>query len=500
MTRLPALCLVLLLSACSLLGGDELEQVPIGGEPTLDGVPRALWPYYQQTLDWRECRGSFECATLEVPLDYAKPRGRTLELSVLRRPADGDPIGSLVVNPGGPGGSGVGYAAAGSSYFGRALLRSFDVVGLDPRGVGESSPVECVGDDQLDAFIASDPDPDSKAEFRRGHRLARAFFAGCMRRDPALAQHVSTVEVARDLDVLRFALGHAKLTYFGASYGTFLGATYADLFPANAGRLVLDGAIDPTLSNVDESLAHARGFETALRAYVGACVEAGSCFLGDSVDDGAARIATFLQDLDSSPIAGSADRQLTEGLALYGIWAPLYDRGYWDLLDNALQAAFEGDGSQLLALSDAYTRRGPFGYTDNTMQALIVVNCLDHDDPVPDSEIPALLPRFEEASPTFGRILASGLGACGDWSVDGAKGGKELVAAGSAPILVVGTTRDPATPYEWAVALAEQLENGVLLSRDGDGHTGYRSGNACVDDVVERYLVSGIVPEDGTDC
>lgn len=501
MTRLLATLLgLLMLASCALFGGDDLDHVPLGGQATLDGVPAALLPYYQQQLDWRECRRDFQCAMLEVPLDYGRPKGQRIELSVIRVPAQGRAIGSLVVNPGGPGGSGIQYATGGSSYWGAALLRSFDLIGFDPRGVGESTPVECLSDAQLDAFVASDPDPDSPAELRRSHRLTRAFFAGCMRNNPELARHVSTVEAARDIDVLRAVLGQAKLTYFGASYGTFLGATYADLFPQNVGRMVLDGAIDPTLSSVEGSLVQAEGFETALRAYVGACVDRGDCFLGDSVDDSIATIADFIQALDTETITDTSGRVLTEGLAVYGVIAPLYNKDYWGILDSALQTGQAGDATQLLLLSDAYTMRGPYGYTSNAMEALYVVNCLDEDERLPQSRVAEVLPRFLKASPTFGRIFASGLPVCSDWSVRGRATQPDLDAKGAAPILVIGTTRDPATPLRWAEALAEQLDSGVLLRRDGDGHTAYRSGNACVDDVVESYLLSGAVPDDPTDC
>ena len=250
---------------------------------------------------------SAQCADLTVPLDYAKPKGRAITISVIKVPARNEKrrIGSMVVNPGGPGGSGIDYATRGTSTWGVALLRAFDLVGFDPRGVGESSPVECRSDEQIDAYVSGDPDPDDAAERRRYDRLNRQFFAGCMAKDAALATHLSTVDAAKDMDVLRYALGEPRLIYFGASYGTFLGGTYADLFPHHVGRLVLDGAIDPSKSSTEMSLVQAGGFETALRAYVEHCVDEGSCYLGDSVDAGTQRIRQFLDELDASPIQGS---------------------------------------------------------------------------------------------------------------------------------------------------------------------------------------------------
>jgi pimeloyl-ACP methyl ester carboxylesterase len=501
-----ALVVVLLvLTGCSLGSGDEaepeLEPIPVESS-TPAAVPDGLQQYYDQDLEWRECRRDFECAELTVPLDYDNPDGRTIELSVLRAPSTkpDQRLGSLVVNPGGPGGSGIEYAARGSSYWGKELRAAFDIVGVDPRGVGESSPLSCVTDGQLDDLLASDPDPDTPAEVQADHTLMKSFFDGCMRGDAALATHVGTVEAAKDLDILRAALGEPKLTYFGASYGTFLGGTYADLFPQNVGRLVLDGAIDPSTSSVDMSLVQAEGFETALRAYVEACVAEGDCYLGDSVDAGIERIQQFLAELDDQPLPGAGDRELTEGLGLYGIIVPLYNRDYWPILDVALEAGLRGSGKELLSLADAYTSRGPDGYTDNAFQMLPVVNCLDYSDAISDAEIEALIPRFEKASPTFGRIFAADLGACADWSHSSGRDGATLNAKGSAPILVVGTTRDPATPLRWAEGLAGQLDNAVLVKRDGDGHTAYHAGNTCVDETIEAYLVSGVVPKDTVSC
>jgi pimeloyl-ACP methyl ester carboxylesterase len=439
---------------------------------------------------------------MDVPLDYADPGGRSISLSVLRvRATHPDRrIGSLVVNPGGPGGSGVTYAAGAGASFGPELLAGFDIVGFDPRGVGESTPLRCESTAELDTLIASDPDPDTPAETRHSDRLLRDLGKACLDQNGDLARHMSTVEVAQDLDVLRAVLGDRKLSYFGASYGTFIGATYADRFPQRVGRMVLDGALNPALSTTQLSLVQAKGFEVALRAYVGACVDRGSCFLGDSVDAATRSIRSFLDDVERRPLPGSGARQLQVGNAVLGIWLPLYNKNYWPLLDQALRSAYGGDGSSLLRLADAYVARGPKGYEDNSLEALYAVNCLDHDDGVPSSQVGRYVARFEKASPTFGAAFAYGLSACANWPVRSGTTAGAIEAKGAAPILVVGTTRDPATPLVWAEQLADQLESGVLVRRDGDGHTGYRAGNACVDRTVEQYLVSGTVPPSEVDC
>jgi pimeloyl-ACP methyl ester carboxylesterase len=500
--------LVLVVSGCQLRSGDtepepSLSPSPLDTPTASSTAERAdLAAYYRQKLVWEPCRDADQCTTIKVPLDYAEPGGRSISLSVLKVPAGApkERVGSLVVNPGGPGGSGVDYAANASSYFGPELRRAFDIVGFDPRGVARSTPVQCLSDAQLDGFVAADPDPDTPAELRASDRALKRFGDGCVDESGQLAAHVSTEEAARDIDILRAVLGDQRLSYFGASYGTFLGATYADLFPERVGRMVLDGAIDPSLTSLEMNLVQAHGFEVALRAYVGHCVDAGGCFLGDTVDAGTARIRAFLDQVERQPLPGNGERQLRVGNAVLGIWAPLYNEDYWPLLDNALRAAFGGSGAQLLLLSDAYTSRGPDGYLDNSIEALYAVNCLDHDDSIPSSQVPGYIPRFEKASPTFGAIFAFSLSSCSEWPIHTGRRPAPIHAKGAAPILVIGTTRDPATPLAWARALAEQLDSGVLVRRDGDGHTGYRAGNVCVDRTVEAYLVSGTVPAGEVDC
>jgi pimeloyl-ACP methyl ester carboxylesterase len=512
--RLGAVTLPVVLSValggCALVdqdGADALPPPSLSAKPVPapakaeDEAPKVgLRRYYTQDVDWSRCRVNLQCGEIRVPLDYEKPAGRTITLSLLKVPAANarQRVGSLVVNPGGPGASGVDFAA--SSHFGSELRQAFDIVGFDPRGVGRSTPVDCLPDQRLDALVAGDPDPDTPQELQQADEMMRELAEGCVANSGDLVAHVSTVEAARDMDIIREVLGERRLSYFGASYGTLLGATYADLFPQRVGRMVLDAALDPTLSTEEMSLAQAHGFEVALRAYVGACVKRSDCFLGDSVDDGTKRIREFLDEVERQPISGSGDRRLEIGNAVLGIWMPLYNQSYWPLLDQALQQAFRGDGRMLLSLADAYISRGPSGYADNSLEALYAVNCLDANDDVSSSEAAAMTPEFEKASPTFGAIFAVGVASCSQWPVEATGDPGPLTAEGAEPILVVGTTRDPATPLAWARALASQLESGVLVARDGDGHGGYNAGNDCVDDVVEAYLVSGKVPRSDVTC
>ena len=473
---------------------------PAATRPPSPGLAR----FYDQTLDWSSCRDSFLCATLTVPLDYRHPEGDTIDLALLKVPAQ-EPsrrIGSLVVNPGGPGAPGTDYAASAEQAFGQPLLDRFDIVGFDPRGTGSSDPVDCVSDAQLDAYVAGDPSPDTAAERAAYAGILRSFGRGCVQRSGDLAAHLSTVEAARDMDVLRAALGEMRLTYFGASYGTKLGATYADLFPHRAGRLVLDGAVDLSIGPRELALEQAGGFETALRAYVQDCVDhTDGCFLGSSLDEGLAKISALLARIDARPLPTGTDRSLEIGNAFYGIALPLYDRDYWYVLSAALQQAMAGDGSTLLKLSDLYNSRDAGGgYSDNLIEALYAISCADDPTAISPSQVAAQEPAFEKVSPTFGDVFAWGLTTCDGWQVKSEPRDRSVHAKGAPPIVVIGTTRDPATPMKWAEDLAGQLDSGVLVRRDGDGHTGYHAGNTCVDRAVEGYLIDGTVPEDGLSC
>ncbi len=490
-----------LVAVLALRGTDrsalDASPVPSDLDPRL--APAGLEAYYSQELAWERC-GDHECATLKVPMDYSAPRRGDVSIAVLRVRALGDPIASMVVNPGGPGGSGTDYAKNASFAFSKELRRHVDVVGFDPRGTGRSTAIDCVNDDELDVYVAQDPTPSTPAEVLRARSLSMQFGAGCAALSGDLVDHVSTIEAARDMDVLRASLEESRLTYFGASYGTKLGATYAELFPQRVGRLVLDGGVDVTLDSQTMSVEQARGFETALRAYVSHCVAATErCFLGSDVDEGVATVRQILDDIEAEPLQ-VGDRTLTGGLAFYGAVTPLYVSNYWPMLSTALRTAQAGNGTALLALADTYTGREESGFRDNSMEAIFAINCLDDPAWVPWRRVPAHFEEFEEASPTFGRVFAWGLAGCASSRGRSTEPPLDIRAEGAAPIVVVGTTRDPATPYAWSVALADQLDSGVLVSRDGDGHTGYGVGNACVDEAVESYLVEGTVPQDGLSC
>ncbi|MCF2529247.1 alpha/beta hydrolase [Yinghuangia soli] len=496
------LATALLLSGCS--GAGDVKKSPGASGTPAPGAPPAALPMPEAAeIDWKACEGSqFECGTLTVPVDYADPGGDRTKIALIRKKATGpDRIGSLVVNPGGPGGSGVDFARYAASQFPRTVRDRYDIVGFDPRGVGHSTPVKCLSDDAMDEYTQLDQTPDDGSEVSALVTGATAFGKACQAETGPLVAHVSTVDAARDMDQIREALGDAKLYYFGASYGTFLGATYAELFPANVGRFVLDGAVDPSLSAATANRLQAGGFETALNAYADNCVAGGSCFLGPTREAVLARIQALLAELDAKPLPGDGTRDVNEAIATTGILSPLYSRDQWPQLTRALQAALRGDGDLLLDLNDQYYERSSDGHYANLMYANAAVNCLDLPPAAttPD-QVRAQVPEFEQTSPTFGRALAWAGLTCGTWPVPATGRPHEIHAPGAAPILVVGTTRDPATPYAWSQALAAQLDSGTLLTYDGDGHTAYLRGSTCIDTAVDAYLLTGTAPPDGKTC
>ncbi len=506
-----ALTGLLALSACDSAPSTSVPDQPpadsgstsSGGPQASDGVPAGLEEFYGQEIAWEDCDGG-ECGRLTVPIDYTAPTDGSIELALLRVPAgdEGKRQGSLVVNPGGPGASGVEYARLGGLIVSEAVGDAYDVVGFDPRGVASSAPITCFDDAQMDEWLGFDPTPDTPEEVTEAEALRQEFADDCEAAAPDLLGHVSTVEVARDMDVLRSALGESKLDYLGASYGTFIGTTYAQLFPERVDRMVLDGAIDPNLTGLELGLGQAEGFERATRAYVQDCVDQGGCPLGSDVDAGMKRINDFLNEVDENPIPVTGDTvtELSEGWALLGIIVAMYDETAWGILTDALERAFDGDGTQLQFLANIYADRNAEGaYSGNGNQAIYAVNCLDRpseDNGVSDEET---LAEFEAVAPTFGRYLA-GDSACESWPVQATETLDSYAAAGAPPILVVGTTGDPATPYAWAEQLADTLDSGVLLSYEGEGHTAYGRGSDCIDDAIDTYLLEGTAPEDGKQC
>ena len=467
-----------------------------GQGPAGSGLDR----FYDQQVEWSQCESN-ECADIWVPLDYDEPDGMAITVKAERQPAgdEANKVGSLLINPGGPGGSGIDYLDF--INLSPSVTDRYDVIGFDPRGVATSTPVECISDTELDQFVAADPTPDDNQEVQAFQDVWESYTDGCVENSGPLLEHVSTVEVARDMDVMRAVVGDDQLNYFGASYGTYVGSTYAGLFPENVGRMVLDGAVDPLSAPRANAINQAAGFDLALTAYLEDCVSQDDCPLGESVDAARQRLIELFDELDQQPLSTSSGRELTEGLAFYGVIVPLYDRANWSYLTTALQQALDGSGDTLLTLADAYTQRQADGsYPDNSLEVQSAVNCLDHPEDESLAKIKANGDDFTDKAPVFGQAAMWWPYACSNWPVEPTEDQPDFSAPGAEPIVVVGTTRDPATPYQQSVNLARELESGVLLTREGDGHTAYSAGNQCINDAIDTYLVTGEPPPDGKEC
>lgn len=472
-------------------------------EPTGEAVDESLREFYEQTVAWDKC-GNALCGELKVPTNYDDPEAETTTLAIKRLPARGDDATKvLFLNPGGPGGSAMDFVTQFADATSAEMLETFDIVGMDPRGVGLSSPLECLTDEEFDDFLMVDGTPDSDEEIDEMIAATVAMGEACRENSGLLASHVSTAEVARDHDIARAVLGQEKMHWFGASYGTQLGATYADLFPENVGTMVLDGAVDVTISEEDMSYGQAVGFERALTAYIADCIDQG-CPLGSTDAEVRATFNDVIEQADTDPLAGADGRILSEGWLFYGLILPLYNEGNWPVLTVGVESAAQGDPSMMFRLADFYFNRNAEGeYGDNGGQVIYAVNCLDSGSREPmdvDRLRNEIVPRFTQASEVFGPVMAWGVYGCDSWPIEPANPQQPVTAEGAPPILVLGTTRDSATPYEWAQAMAEQLTSGVLVTRDGDGHTAYITGNSCIQGIVEDYFLNGAVPEEGIVC
>jgi pimeloyl-ACP methyl ester carboxylesterase len=474
-----------------------------GTEPDTSGVSADLLPFYEQRLEWEACGAGFDCTTVTAPLDWDAPGAGEIDLAVIRAAASGgDAIGSLLTNPGGPGASGVGLIRDSLSFaVGADLTEAYDVIGFDPRGVGESTAVRCFDAAEMDAYLFDIVPAERGSEAWTAELEDRnaAFAAACEANSDGILAFITTEQSARDMDLIRAVLGDRSLNYLGYSYGTFLGATYAKLFPERVGRLVLDGAIDPSVSGLDVSTTQALGFESALRAYMADCLAGQDCPFRGTVDEAMRDLGVLLASVDARPLPASDGRELGADSLLTAIIAALYSVDNWQFLTQALTDVLQGDPEFAFLLADFYYNRENGEYGDNSTEAFRAYNCMDYPDTDDPAAVEASDALIAAEAPTVAPYW-SGPDPCAAWPFPPTGVREPIAAEGAAPILVVGTTNDPATPYEWSVSLAEQLASGVLVTRVGEGHTGYNKGNACVDDAVERYLLDGVVPEDGLRC
>jgi pimeloyl-ACP methyl ester carboxylesterase len=479
---------ILLLTSCAAA---EPEPLP------------SLSQYQTQELKWRDCYGNYQCSSLLVPIDYADLPVGAFSLALLRYQAlDQDRrIGSLVVNPGGPGSSGVDYAYSAEYIVSPEILERFDIVGFDPRGVGESAAIKCLNDAETDASFAADPKPDDEAEFALFISDARDYFAKCSENTENLTNY-STLNSARDLEILRFALGDEQLNFLGKSYGTYLGTLYAELFPESVGRFVLDGAVDPNSNNREAVLGQAIGFESALNAFISNCLNSSSCALTGDLQSARNQVIELLTNTAITPLESKSGREVTEGLVLLGIASALYDsESGWPVLRDAFKEATLGSGTSFLTLADQYAGRQENGkYLSNENDALQVISCLDQNELETVSTFKKGVAEFAKRAPIFGPYLAYAGLACRYFPNLSSVEQIEIKSLKTKPILIVGTTRDPATPYKWAQSLAKIFEGSILITLDGDGHAGHGRGSTCVDSAVDRYLLTGAMPKSELFC
>jgi len=525
MKRLNAIVLSLSIIAGLIAAGtlvypviySGLSTATSDGETELVSVPKNLDGFYSQKPLWKNCTGSNKkarCGFIQVPLNWAKPSAGAIKIAVAINPTK-DPQNSpyLLMNPGGPGGSGRDWITEHIDSLGTANLRSnYNIVGFDPRGVGASSAVKCYNTKDMKAFLY-DPSPyewGSAQDIEFSKSAIKDFGAACLKNTGDLLGHVDTSSAARDMDVIRAVLGSKKLNYLGFSYGTLLGATYAALYPTKVGQFVLDGVVDPTTTPEEDSINQLIGFQSAMRAYLADCIRVDlSCpFAGLTVDQSMQKIGTdFLSPLEKNSITTSEKgRELSAGSGFTGMIAALYSKDSWQYLTAAFKEVFnkkKQDGRIFLLLADSYNT-----YNDDTNkfetnenEAFKAINCLDSRESEKLSDMLAQNAKAMQVSPVFGKYWQYGGLACHAWPFSVVPGPKDYSAKKAPTMLVVGTTNDPATPYKQAVNFAHKvLSHGWLLTYEGEGHTAYGSSNACIANTVDDFLIKNKLPSKEKTC
>lgn len=496
----------LLLAGCFFPGVDGAGDAT--STPTGEAVEPGLEPYYTQVIQWRDCEDGFQCATVIAPMDWAEPSPETdIELAIVRQPATGTAMGSLFTNPGGPGASGYDFVRDSVDFAVSADLQShFDIVGWDPRGVGRSTPVTCYDDADLDQFIYGLPDaPIGTPEWLAEVTQASVDFGqACLAGTGEVLQFIDTQSTVHDLDMLRAIVGDEKLNYLGYSYGSDIGSYYVENFPDKVGRIVVDGATDSSISVFEVGLTQTAGFQRALENYLEACPTMfDDCpFTGD-LDADLAVIRGLYDRYDADPIPGADGRMMDAGVLDIAMSMALYSQDSWSFLNDLFSEAEAGITDTAFFLADYYYSRDADGsYADNSLEAFLAIYCVDY----PVETDPAVLAQQEvllqQASPTtYRNFPPTGDLTCINWPYQYVGPGIEpLTGKGAPPVLVVATTGDPATPYEWGVALAEQLESAQLITFNGEGHTAYGQGNACITSTVDDYFIEGIVPAQDPNC
>lgn len=457
---------------------------------------------YSQKANWSLCENrDFQCATIKVPVDWSKPAGETIDLALTRKFTN-DALGSIVLNPGGPGASGIDFLTNNYDNIGTQTLRdSYTLVSFDPRGVARSAKVTCYdakGTDHL-LYDSNDAEPGSAKDIELMRAELGKFVAACKKNSGPILGHVDTVSAAKDMDVIRSVLGDEKLNYLGFSYGTFLGATYATLFPEKVGRFVLDGAIDPRVSDEQQTLNQLKGFDLALTNYLKDCLaNDASCPFQGSLQSAKVKVTEFLRSMEEKTLPSKDGRKLTIASTATGLIMALYSDTYWPYLTQAFtEAMVSKDGSTFMLLADFYNDRDKDGkYLSNSLEANIAVNCLDSRSSAKPAAMEKQNSRLQQQSPILGRYWQNGALTCEQWPFPVAQRPESYEAKGAPTMIVIGTTGDPATPYEQSVSLAHDvLEKGFLITFKGEGHTAYGRSNECVSKVVDDFFIAGTIPD-----
>ena len=478
---------------------------PIGAHS--EDFPPALASYYTQSLAWESCADGLQCAWLTVPLDYADPSGATIQIRVNKAAARG-PVsqrqGAIVINPGGPGGSGLDFTQYTARYVAPKVNADFDIVGFDPRGVGKSAPITCVTGRQTTALLETTSTPSTAAERQHVMDMAKIVGQGCQKMSPTLARHVGTENTIRDMDILRAALGEQKLNWIGWSYGTYLGTLYLEAFPDRVGRFVLDGALDPSNDSMQMSRGQSRGFQVAITRFAADCAKRATCAFKGGTAKVISGINALLARLDTKPMPTSDPRRkLTQADALSALFYSMYSPVFWPSLRIGLKQATRDDGTGLQTLADISSKRtGPNTYEGNETSAFYAISCWDSPAPPGSAGLAAAAARWSRSAPVpaMAQSMAWGNAPCTTWYGHSSQPPAPASSTTTAPIVVVGTLYDPATPYPWAVALSKQLPTSTLLTYKGDGHTAYGSGSGCINKALETYLLTGAVPAAGLVC
>ena len=457
-------------------------------------APWTMAKFNSQKIKWESCYDAFQCGSFQVPIDYENLKLGTFKLQALRHPASDKAgrIGAILVNPGGPGGSSYDFAMSATSIVSDQLNSKFDIIGFDGRGIGESEGIQCLTDKEEDNFINVDGDATSPEQAQKVKEVAISFANACATKAGKKLGHLSTFETAKDMEILRNILREPKLNFLGKSYGTYLGAIYISLFPNKVGKFVLDGAVDPNISIRDQSLNQATGFESALNDY-----------LAFSKKFTKTQIQKFIETSGTDPLKDKSGRPLTTSLLITSLASSLYDNVLgWRNLDIALTNAIQkGDPDRLLRIADEYNNRDINGhYYNNQNDIGIAINCLDWNTRKSFEEISADAANFIRASETFGKYIAYSELPCTYWKAPPLQPNLPFENVKSSPFMIIGVTKDPATPYEWAKNLSKEFPSSVLLTLNGEGHTGHNRGNSCIDSKVDEYFLTGKLPEAGISC